>query len=145
MREHISPDYISLHSYDFVKSKYLISANDIFVLFSHRGTKTFSLQALEIVKKSGTTTILVTGIGSPDNSFADIRIETCAQENCGAFTISLTSAITRIIQWIGLLSFRAATLLVLFQSHIEDIFILLPLHFAKSNYVSLFTNQRARE
>ena len=63
-REHVNPDCISLHSYDFVKSKYFISANDIFVLFSHRGTKTFSLQALEIAKKSGATTILVTGIGS---------------------------------------------------------------------------------
>ena len=47
---------------------------------------------------------LVTGIGSPDNPTADIRMETCAQENCGAFTISLTSAIARIIQWIGLLN-----------------------------------------
>jgi fructoselysine-6-P-deglycase FrlB-like protein len=35
-------------------------------------------------------------------SNADFRIETCTQENCGAFTISLSSAITRIIQWIGL-------------------------------------------
>ena len=74
---------MSIHSYDFVNS-YFISPNDIFVVFSHRGTKTFSLQALEIAKKLGTTTILVTGIGSPDNPTADIRMETCAQENCGA-------------------------------------------------------------
>ena len=65
-------------------TQYFISPNDIFVVFSHRGTKTFSLQALEIAKKLGTTTILVTGIGSPDNPTADIRMETCAQENCGA-------------------------------------------------------------
>ena len=32
----------------------------------------------------------------------DIRIETCAQENCGAFTMSHTSALVRMIQWIGL-------------------------------------------
>ena len=55
-------------------------------------------------KKFGATTILITGFGSPDNTAADIRIETCPQENCGAFTISLTSAIARIIQWIGLLN-----------------------------------------
>ena len=101
-REHVNPDCISLHSYDFVRSKYLISQNDIFVVFSHRGTKTFSIQALELAKKFGATTILITGSGSPDNAAADIRIETCPQENCGAFTISLTSAIARIIQWIGL-------------------------------------------
>jgi fructoselysine-6-P-deglycase FrlB-like protein len=102
-REYVDPpDCMSLQSYDFVRSKYLISPNDIFVVFSHRGTKTFSIQALEIAKKFRATTILVTGIASPDNTAADIRIETCPQENCGAFTISLTSAIARIIQWIGL-------------------------------------------
>ena len=50
--------------------------------------------------------VLVTGLGSPENltstATPDIRIETCAQENCGAFTISLTSALVRMIQWIGL-------------------------------------------
>jgi len=87
----------------------LISANDIFVVFSHRGTKTFSIQSLDLAKKSGATTVLVTGLGSPDNltptttaATPDIRIETCDQENCGAFTISLTSALVRMIQWIGL-------------------------------------------
>lgn len=108
-REFVNPGCISLESYDFVRSKYLISANDIFVVFSHRGTKTFSIQSLDIAKKSGATTVLVTGLGSPDNftpttpaATPDIRIETCAQENCGAFTISLTSALVRMIQWIGL-------------------------------------------
>jgi uncharacterized phosphosugar-binding protein len=67
----------------------LISANDIFVVFSHRGTKTFSIQSLDLVKKSGATTVFVTGLGSPDNltptttaASPDIRIETCDQENC---------------------------------------------------------------
>jgi len=99
----ITTEPLSVQSFDFVKSKYVVSENDIVVVFSHRGTKMFSMQALEIAKKNyGATTVLITGIGSPPNSNADFRIETCAQENCGAFTISLTSAITRIIQWIGL-------------------------------------------
>lgn len=105
-REYVNPDCISLQSYDFVKSKYLISPNDIFVVFSHRGTKTFSIQSLDVAKKSRATTVLVTGLGSPENltstTTPDIRIETCAQENCSAFTISLTSALVRMIQWIGL-------------------------------------------
>ena len=94
----------SLQSFDFVRSKYVLSKNDIVVVFSHRGTKTFSMKALEIAKENGATTVLVTGIGSPltANDKTDFRIETCPQENCGAFTISLTSAITRIIQWIGM-------------------------------------------
>ena len=105
-REFVNPDCISIQSYDFVRSKYLISPNDIFVVFSHRGTKTFSIQSLDLAKKSGARTVLVTGMGSPDNltpttaatttATPDIRIETCAQENCVAFTISLTSALARM-------------------------------------------------
>jgi len=93
----------AVQSFDFVRSKYVLSKNDIVVVFSHRGTKTFSMKALDIAKRSEATTVLVTGIGSPltANDKTDFRIETCPQENCGAFTISLTSAITRIIQWIG--------------------------------------------
>jgi fructoselysine-6-P-deglycase FrlB-like protein len=101
----VNPDCISVQSYDFVRSKYLISPSDIFVVFSHRGTKTFSIQSLDVARKSRATTVLVTGLGSPDTTSTttpDIRIETCAQENCGAFTISLTSALVRMIQWIGL-------------------------------------------
>jgi hypothetical protein len=61
------------------------------------------MQALEIAKKNyHATTILITGIESPLNPNVDFRLETCTQENCGAFTISLSCAITRIIQWIGL-------------------------------------------
>jgi glucosamine--fructose-6-phosphate aminotransferase (isomerizing) len=98
----ISP--YSIQSFDFVRSKkYNVSSNDIIVVFSHRGTKTFSRKALEIARERGATTVLITGIGSPPTieSKTDFRIETCHQENCGAFTISLTSAITRIIQWLG--------------------------------------------
>ncbi|MGH9965370.1 MAG: SIS domain-containing protein [Nitrososphaeraceae archaeon] len=95
-------ELLSVQSFDFVKSKYFVSHKDVVVVFSHRGTKTFSIGALEVAKKYGATTILITGIGSPLNNDADFRIETCAQENCGAFTVSLTSAIARIVQWIGL-------------------------------------------
>jgi glucosamine--fructose-6-phosphate aminotransferase (isomerizing) len=94
----------SIQSFDFVRSKYVVSKNDFVVVFSHRGTKNFSMKALEIAKERGATTVLITGIGSPLATLGQVnfRIETCPQENCGAFTISLTSAITRIIQWIGM-------------------------------------------
>jgi fructoselysine-6-P-deglycase FrlB-like protein len=94
----------SIQSFDFVRSKYVVSKNDFVVVFSHRRTKTFSIKALEIAKENEATTVLITGIGSPLTTRGQVnfRIETCPQENCGAFTISLTSAITRIIQWIGM-------------------------------------------
>jgi glucosamine--fructose-6-phosphate aminotransferase (isomerizing) len=104
-REYVEMDAIAVQSYDFVNSRYIVSPDDIVVIFSHRGTKTFSLRALEVVKEHfGATTVLVTGMGSPISINTDIRIETCPQENCGAFTISLTSAIVRILQWIDMYS-----------------------------------------
>jgi glucosamine--fructose-6-phosphate aminotransferase (isomerizing) len=104
-REYVEMDAIAVQSYDFVNSRYIVSPDDIVVIFSHRGTKTFSLRALEVVKEHfGATTVLVTGMGSPISINADICIETCPQENCGAFTISLTSAIVRILQWIDMYS-----------------------------------------
>jgi len=98
-------DPISFQSFDFVKIPNLyLRPEDLVIVFSHRGTKIFSMQALDIAKKRyGASTVLITGIGSPIRKpdTVDFRIETCAQETCGAFTISLTSAIVRIIQLIG--------------------------------------------
>ena len=93
---------MSVQSFDFVKSYHTISNNDMVVVFSHRANRTFSIQALEAAKDHGARTVLITGIGSPTNPKADFRLETCLQENSEVFTMSVTSAITRIIQWIGL-------------------------------------------
>jgi fructoselysine-6-P-deglycase FrlB-like protein len=106
-REYVQMEATAIHSYDFVNSKYFVCANDVVVVFSHRGTKTYSRRALEIAKTHyGASTVLITGLQSPIsiNTDADIRIETCPQENCGAFTISLTSAIVRVLQWIDIFS-----------------------------------------
>jgi fructoselysine-6-P-deglycase FrlB-like protein len=99
-------DAIAVQSYDFVNSRYFVSPDhDIVAIFSHRGTKAFSLRALELAKEQfGATTVLITGSNSPISNKADICIETCPQENCGAFTISLTSAIVRILQWVDMYS-----------------------------------------
>lgn len=96
-------DVTSVSSFDFVRSRFQISANDIVVVFSHRAApNTFSIQALDTSKREyQATTILVTGIGSPDYStITDFRIETCAHEKTEAFTVSVTSAIVRVIQWL---------------------------------------------
>jgi fructoselysine-6-P-deglycase FrlB-like protein len=102
-REYVKMDAIAIQSYDFVSSRYFVSSDDIVAVFSHRGTKTFSLRALRMAKrKFNAYTILITGLQSPIATNADFRIETCPQENCGAFTISLTSAIIRVLQWIDI-------------------------------------------
>jgi hypothetical protein len=79
------------------------------------------MQALDITKKKyGSTTVLITGIGSPISKPAtvDFRIETFAQETCGAFTISLTSVIVRIIQLIG---FSNKVILDRFKETVENL------------------------
>jgi fructoselysine-6-P-deglycase FrlB-like protein len=93
---------LSVQSFDFVKSYHPLSNNDLVVVFSHRASKTFSALALELAKNRGARTVLITGVGSSPGLKADFRLETCPQENSEAFTVSVTSAITRIIQWIGL-------------------------------------------
>ena len=104
-REYVNIDAIAVQSYDFVNSRHFVSPDDIVVTFSHRGTKTYSRRALEIAKEHySATTVLITGLQSSISPYADIRVETCPQENCGSFTISLTSAIVRILQWIDLYS-----------------------------------------
>jgi fructoselysine-6-P-deglycase FrlB-like protein len=115
-------DPISIQSFDFVKIPNLyLRPEDIVIIFSHRGTKIFSMQALDITKKKyGSTTVLITGIGSPISKPAtvDFRIETFAQETCGAFTISLTSVIVRIIQLIG---FSNKVILDRFKETVENL------------------------
>ncbi len=115
-------DPISFQSFDFVKIPNLyLHSEDLVIVFSHRGTKTFSMQALDIAKKKyDATTVLITGIGSPISKpkIVDFRIETCAQETCGAFTISLTSAIVRIIQLIG---YSNKVILDRFKETVENI------------------------
>lgn len=69
-------DATAIHSYDFVNSKYFLSANDVVIVFSHRETKTFSRRALEIAKiHYGVITVLITGSQSliSTNTNADIR------------------------------------------------------------------------
>jgi glucosamine 6-phosphate synthetase-like amidotransferase/phosphosugar isomerase protein len=81
----------------------------------------FANQALDIAKKGyGATTVLITRIGSPISKpdTVDSRIETCAQETCGAFTISLTSAIVRIVQLIG---FSNEVILERFKETVENL------------------------
>lgn len=82
-REYVQMDAIAIQSYDFVNSSYFVSPNDIVVVFSHRGTKTFSVKALEMAKRYyNAYTVLITGLQSPTSTdTADIRIETCPQEN----------------------------------------------------------------
>jgi len=61
-REYVQTDAIAVQSYDFVNSRYFVSPDDIVVIVSHQGIKTYSRRALEIAKEHyGATTVLITG------------------------------------------------------------------------------------
>jgi fructoselysine-6-P-deglycase FrlB-like protein len=49
--EYVVMDVNGVQSYDLVNSRYIVSPDDIVVIFSHRGTKIFSFRALEVVKE----------------------------------------------------------------------------------------------
>lgn len=69
------------------------------VVFSHRGTKSFSVEAASRARKAGAVTIGITGKESPWAGL-DHRLETCEQEDTGGFTKSLTAALAWIVRWI---------------------------------------------
>jgi fructoselysine-6-P-deglycase FrlB-like protein len=56
-REYVQRDAITINSYDFVNSRYFVSANDVVLVFSHRGTKTYSIRALKIPKHATVLTL----------------------------------------------------------------------------------------
>lgn len=65
------------------------------IVVSHRGTKRFSLEALQKAKTGGGVGIAITGRGSGDGlKIADWVLTTVDQENSAAHTISYTTALS---------------------------------------------------
>lgn len=87
----------AVHSFDFVHYPPHLRPGDAIVLFSHRGTKRFSIDALEGSRSGGIPVIAITGEGSrlPE---ADLTLKTVPQERSAAHTISYTTALTRLVQ-----------------------------------------------
>lgn len=64
------------------------------IVISHRGTKRFSLEALQKAKAGGGFGVAITGLGSGEGLHAaDHLLRTVEQENSGAHTISYTTAL----------------------------------------------------
>ena len=68
-------------------------AGDALILLSHRGTKTYTSEALARAQAAGAATVQISSIGAPG---ADI--ETCAPETSSAFTSSHLCAVLRLAQ-----------------------------------------------
>lgn len=94
----------ALHSYEFANYWPAPEPRTGVIVVSHRGTKRFSLEALEKARAAGGVGIVVTGKGSGDGlEIGDVLLRTVDQEQSAAHTVSYTTAM-------ALLASVAATL-----------------------------------
>lgn len=100
-RQFISPEAWAEHSFDFARSPQPAKPGDVVALFSHRGTKSFTVEAARKARGAGATTVGLTGMESPWRAPLTHRLETCEPEDCGAFTKSLTTTLAWVCRWIG--------------------------------------------
>ncbi|MFQ5898098.1 MAG: SIS domain-containing protein [Candidatus Methylomirabilia bacterium] len=64
------------------------------IVVSHRGTKRFSIEALQKAKAGGAAGVVITGVGSGERlKIADYLLTTVEQESSAAHTISYTTAL----------------------------------------------------
>jgi glucosamine--fructose-6-phosphate aminotransferase (isomerizing) len=88
------PEVEAWHSFEFCAYPPL-SADDAVIVISHRGTKTYSILALEMAKSSDAYTVAITSTNpGPRITAADVHLTTVEQERSSAFTVSYTAALT---------------------------------------------------
>ena len=83
------------HSFEFCSYFPSVSYEDAVIVISHRGTKAYSFQALEMAEAAGAYTVSVTSTDpGPRIQVADAVLNTVEQERSAAFTVSYTAALT---------------------------------------------------
>jgi glutamine---fructose-6-phosphate transaminase (isomerizing) len=83
-----------VHSFDFALYGPPLTSKDCVLIISHKGTKAYSVRALEKADAAGASTVLITGLGlegKPEN--ADHVIQTVPLEQSSTYTISYTGAL----------------------------------------------------
>ena len=84
-----------VHSFDFALYGPELTSRDCVIIISHKGTKAYSVRALEKADAAGAKTVLITGLGlegKPDN--AQHVIQTVPLEQSATYTISYTGALS---------------------------------------------------
>jgi fructoselysine-6-P-deglycase FrlB-like protein len=90
-------DARAVHSHDFVARPYRLSRGDLAVFLSHRGSKSYTVQAERMARRAGAETAIVTCAGSPWRS--PRRLVTGPVEDTGAFTQSFTTTMAWLLRW----------------------------------------------
>ena len=71
-------------------------SEDLAIGLSHRGQTPVTLKALELCRKSGAFTVLVTGSGVSSPFQPDLLVPTCEVEKCEPHTIGMTGAVCAV-------------------------------------------------
>jgi fructoselysine-6-P-deglycase FrlB-like protein len=91
-------DARAVHSHDFVTRPYRLTKGDLAVFLSHRGSKSYTVQAEAMARRDGAETVIVMAQGCDWRS-SPRRIETGPLENTGAFTQSFTTTMAWLLRW----------------------------------------------
>ena len=85
------------HSFEFVSYPPPLNADSAVIVISHRGTKRYSYEALEMAKKRRALTVAISSTNpGPRIKKGDILLQTVEQERSAAFTVSYTTALTML-------------------------------------------------
>ncbi|MFQ6029752.1 MAG: SIS domain-containing protein [Dehalococcoidia bacterium] len=83
------------HSFEFCAYPPPLTEDDVVVVVSHRGTKTYSFLALELAQGREAYTVSITSTDpGPRIQTADVVLNTVEPERSAAFTVSYTAALT---------------------------------------------------
>ncbi|MBI4060219.1 MAG: SIS domain-containing protein [Elusimicrobia bacterium] len=94
-------DARAVHAYDFVSRPYRLSKGDLGVFLSHRGgAASYTVKGEARARRAGASTVAVCGAGAVWKG-PKRRLETCALEDTGAFTKSLTTTLAWLLRWTG--------------------------------------------
>lgn len=97
------------HAFDFCLYGPQLKENDVVVVVSHRGTKQFSLRALEKAEKVGCTTAIITGKENQTPAMGlDFSFQTVGQENSSAHTVSFFGAVGVLVELVRQVSSSAS-------------------------------------
>ena len=96
----IHPEAQAWHSFEFVSyPPPALGPDDAVIIISHRGTKTYSFEALDVATERGALTIAISSTDpGPRLAPAEIKFQTVEQEKSAAFTVSYTAALTVMAQ-----------------------------------------------
>ncbi len=90
-------DVRAVTAFDFALYTPPLDKSDAVIVISHRGTKTYSVQSLEIAQAAGCRTLLIIGEGPhavPTAGLVDHVFVGAPQENSAAHTVSYTASVS---------------------------------------------------